>query len=115
MFAHELNADRPVMGGFQVLLNWLRRFLPQRSLDAGDDAELELTFQTPRPVRPAEVTQITCLDGAAWLTIEGRLDDVILAPGQVYFLFPKERGLLAGAPTCRVRVMSAGKKPPLQQ
>ncbi len=107
MCAHELNADRhPVSGGLQAALDWLRRFLPQRTLGAVNESELALSFQTPRPFCPTEVTQLTCLDGTIWLTIEGQLDDVILTRGQIHILFPKQRGLLTGAPSGRVRVAS---------
>jgi hypothetical protein len=36
---------------------------------------------------------------------------VVLVAGQSYFLCPKERGLLAGLPECRVRVTSARTEP----
>jgi hypothetical protein len=111
MVTHETNSDSsPAIGGLQVLLQWLRRVFPGRSLDLESAVELELSYQTPRHVRPAKITQITCLDGTAWLTIDGQLSDVLLTPGQVYFLCPNQRGLLAGMPTARVRVMSARKE-----
>ena len=111
MVPHDTNPDsRPAIGGVQVLMQWMRRVFPLRSLDVECAADLELSFQTPRHVRPAEATRITCLEGTAWLMVEGQLPDVILTPGQVYFLCPNQRGLLAGMPTCRVRMMSARKE-----
>ena len=100
-------ASRLAMGGFQASLRWLRRVLPQRSLDVEPVADWALSFETPRRIRSAEVNRITCLEGTAWLTIEGQLNDVILTPGQTHFLLPKELGLLAGAPTCRVRITAS--------
>ena len=100
-------ASHLAMGGIQALLQWLRHVLPQRSLDVEPVADWTLSSGKPRRLHSAEVSRITCLEGTVWLTIEGQLNDVILTPGQSHLLLPKESGLLAGAPTCRVRITAS--------
>jgi hypothetical protein len=91
------------------LMRWLRHLLPQRCGTAArpeTDDVLEPTYGAPLPICQEEVIRLTCLEGVAWLTIAGEPQDVILTPGQMHLVLPRERGLLTGMPAARVRVTS---------
>jgi Protein of unknown function (DUF2917) len=66
-----------------------------------------VVYRQPHRIEPARETCVFCLEGTAWITTEGRLDDVILVAGDSHCVQPGQKALLAGMPVCRV-VIDAG-------
>lgn len=70
---------------------------------------LTVVYRQPRRIEPArETVCVFCLTGTAWITIEGRLDDVILVAGDVHCVQPHQKALLAGMPECHVVIDAGG-------
>ncbi|MDM0117384.1 DUF2917 domain-containing protein [Variovorax sp. J22R133] len=66
-------------------------------------------LRQPRRIEPTrETVCVFCLNGTAWITIEGQLDDVILVAGDFHCVQPNQKALLAGMPQCRVLVDAGG-------
>lgn len=80
------------------------------------DLELEnaqLRLQENRPLRLANGRGVTicCLDGIAWLTVEGEAGDCFLAPGQKHRLASDGVALIEGMRgTATIRLEPAGPR-----
>jgi len=71
---------------------------------------LTVVYRQPHRIEPTHATVcVICQSGTAWITIEGRLDDVILLAGDCHCVQPGQKALLAGMPECHVVIDAGGR------
>jgi hypothetical protein len=74
----------------------------------GTAAMIALERETSLRVEPGTRVEIACLSGVVWITQQGDLRDLFLAPGESLELLPRGRTLLTALEPSLVRVVDAG-------
>jgi hypothetical protein len=77
----------------------------------GTAAMIALERETSLRVEPGTRVEIACLSGVVWITQQGDLRDLFLAPGESLELLPRGRTLLTALEPSLVRVVDAGATP----
>lgn len=66
--------------------------------------EVVVRYREPLQLRGRPGLAVVCVDGTAWVTVDGRLEDVVLTAGQFHRLPSRGLALVTGLPACTVRV-----------
>jgi hypothetical protein len=71
--------------------------------------DLKTTIRYGQPYRSQERRRrlIRCLDGCAWVTVDGSLSDRVLAPGQTVVIPARRLALVTGMDQCVVEISDA--------
>lgn len=72
---------------------------------------IALERETSLRVEPGTRVEIACLSGVVWITQQGDLRDLFLAPGESLELLPRGRTLVTALEPSMVRVVDAGVRP----
>ena len=62
-------------------------------------------------VEPGTRVELACLSGVVWITQQGDLRDLFLAPGESLRLLPRGRTLVTALEPSLVRIVDAGARP----
>jgi hypothetical protein len=77
----------------------------------GTEAMIALEREASLRVEPGARVELACLYGVVWITQQGDLRDLFLAPGESLRLLPRGRTLVTALEPSLVRVVDAGAKP----
>ena len=77
----------------------------------GPAATIALEREASLRVEPGTRVEIVCLSGVVWITQQGDLRDLFLAPGESIKLLPRRRTLATALVPSLVRVVDGGTAP----
>ena len=81
----------------------------------GPAAMIALEREASLRVEPGTRVEIVCLSGVVWITQQGDLRDLFLAPGESLELLPRGRTLVTALEPALVRLVDAGTASPARR